>query len=58
MAVGEQAVIFISNNFEWLTVLMGVLVIAGYVLYTKRKSLGQMLSRWGTAVRAVLRKSA
>lgn len=58
IAIGEQAVSFISNNFEWLTILMAVLVIAGYVLYTRRKSLGQMLSRWGTAVRAALRKSA
>ncbi len=58
MTIGEHAVTFISNNFEWLTTLMAVLVIAGYVIYVRRKSLGQMLSRWGTAVRAVLRKSA
>ena len=58
MAIGQQAVIFISNNFEWLTVLMAILVVAGYVLYTRRKSLGQMLSKWGATVRTILRKSA
>jgi len=58
MAIGQQAVSFISNNFEWLTVLMAILVVAGYVLYTRRKSLGQMLSKWGATVRTILRKSA
>ncbi|NLX01650.1 MAG: DedA family protein [Syntrophomonadaceae bacterium] len=58
MAIGQQAVSFISNNFEWLTILMAVLIIAGYVLYTRRKSLVQVLNKCTTAVLSLLRKSA
>ena len=58
MAVGEQAVSFISNNFEWLTILMAVLIVACYILYTRRKFVVQVLNKWTTAVLTLLRKSA
>ena len=56
MAIGEQAVSFISNNFERLTILIGLLVIACYILYTQRKSLLQVLKKGTTTVLALLRK--
>jgi membrane protein YqaA with SNARE-associated domain len=37
IAIGEQAVSFIANNFEWVTMLMALLIILGYILYRRLK---------------------
>lgn len=56
MTIGEQAVSFIGNNFEWLTMFMALLVICCYVMYKRGKFLGQLLDRWNAAVVAPLRQ--
>lgn len=56
MAIGEQAVNFIGNNFEWLTLLMALLAIGCYMLYKRGKFLGHLLDRGNAAVVAPLRE--
>lgn len=55
MAIGEQAVRFISNNFEWLTMLMALLIILGYMLYKRGKFVGRSINRWAAGIVAPLR---
>lgn len=55
MAIGEQAVSFIANNFEWLTIVMALLVVVCYMLYKRGEFLGRFV-KWGTTVISPLHK--
>ncbi|MGI5911386.1 MAG: YqaA family protein [Syntrophomonadaceae bacterium] len=56
MVIGDKAVSFIANNFEWLTILMALGVIACYYFYKKGQFLGESFNKWVKAIVTPLRR--